>query len=479
MAIRVTLSCSGYLAQSIAASSGLRRGKFCRIQDVSCRSFSLLSNQKRDPGGWSPPRDLSSKSVFCVPSSAPRSDLLAKDQLFNLKEFLKLPAASSSSVYSVLSGSIPGKVSASDARESLEPPASAATSMISVFPGDCHPEERRVGFSLFDGLLSAVATDSRSAPELRAFGFSSSTSLCFKPSLLLPFFLLRQWLPFREYFPCLARISPPDKLRSETVKLCERSDECFGSMGSAGRSVNNPETKTQAPVELKSGPYDSISCLKNAVGIPKPNVLTEDDVNNRSFGDDYWFSRWMSSCSDDAKALFAAVTVPLLYGSRLAEPRSIPSRSMYPTFEVGDKILAEKVSYIFKEPEVTDIVIFRVPPVLVELGYSPYDVFIKRVVAKGGDVVEVLDGELLVNGIVQEEAFILEPLEYKMNPVLVPEGYVFVLGDNRNNSFDSHNWGAVPVKNIVGRSIFRYWPPSRISGTIYAPQSMQDMLCPS
>ena len=59
-----------------------------------------------------------------------------------------------------------------------------------------------------------------------------------------------------------------------------------------------------------------------------------------------WLSRWVSSCSDDAKTVFAAVTVPLLYKSSLAEPRSIPSRSMFPTFDVGDRILAEKVCFI-------------------------------------------------------------------------------------------------------------------------------------
>ncbi|KAL5683928.1 hypothetical protein ACJX0J_010313, partial [Zea mays] len=123
-----------------------------------------------------------------------------------------------------------------------------------------------------------------------------------------------------------------------------------------------------------------------------------------------WLSKWVSSCSDDAKTIFAAVTVSLLYKSSLAEPRSIPSRSMFPTFDVGDRILAEKVSYIFREPEILDIVIFRAPPVLQTLGYNLGDVFIKRVVAKGGDIVET-----------------------------VPEGYVFVLGDNRNNNFDSHN----------------------------------------
>lgn len=89
-------------------------------------------------------------------------------------------------------------------------------------------------------------------------------------------------------------------------------------------------------------------------------------------------------------------------------------------------------------------------------------VYVKRVIAVEGDVIQVISRHgVLINGQPLNEPYIVSPPRYDWGPHSVPDAHVVVLGDNRNDSFDSHHWGFLPVERIVGRPTLRLWPPSR------------------
>ncbi len=154
----------------------------------------------------------------------------------------------------------------------------------------------------------------------------------------------------------------------------------------------------------------------------------------------------------------------------VAEANYIPTRSMVPTLEQGDKIIVDKISLHFSDLNRGDIIIFYPP-----IPDSPQDImnensephakvrFIKRLIGLPGETVEVVNGVgVFIDGKLLDEPYAESLPDYNFGPVTVPERHFFFLGDNRCESQDSHVWGMCPAENIIGRALFRYWPMPRI-----------------
>jgi signal peptidase I len=163
-------------------------------------------------------------------------------------------------------------------------------------------------------------------------------------------------------------------------------------------------------------------------------------------------------------ALLVVLAFALAQGIKafLVQPFVIPTGSMIPTIEIGDRVLAEKLTYRFsRPPKYGDIVVFDDP-----MGQHPQ--LIKRVIATAGQSVDVKDGKVWVDNVALDEPYVHGAVTENGTvalPMIVPEGNVWLMGDNRPNSGDSRFFGPRPVNTVRGRAVWTYWPPSRF-GTL-------------
>jgi len=171
--------------------------------------------------------------------------------------------------------------------------------------------------------------------------------------------------------------------------------------------------------------------------------------------------------------IVGALVVALVVKTFLFQAFFIPSASMEPTLQKGDRVIVNKLSYDAHEVNRGDVIVFELAPD--EVGPDGIKDLIKRVVGLPGDVIETRDGVVYINDRALEEPYLADGMvtgdpDDGQNPSIsrqtVPEGHVFVLGDNRSNSADSRYpyRGPIPIDTIIGRAFVLIWPPDAIGG---------------
>jgi len=250
-----------------------------------------------------------------------------------------------------------------------------------------------------------------------------------------------------------ASFSIPNNLRQyQHVRNHHHLTRCYG--GGGGNDDNNNVASSGDPWSDEDDGDENSS---------KDEGSVQDGIQN-----------WLESgeAMEDFKTYSVSLGIALALRLLIIEPRYIPSLSMYPTFDVGDQLAVEKVTKLVRPYKRKQVVVFNPPQTFRDIVNNNYggdgnnpkskEALIKRIVAVGGDKVEVRGGKLYVNDIKQDEPFTAEDAAYDFGPVMVPEGELLVLGDNRNHSLDGHIWGFLPSENVIGRAVFTYWPPWRI-----------------
>jgi len=159
-------------------------------------------------------------------------------------------------------------------------------------------------------------------------------------------------------------------------------------------------------------------------------------------------------------SLVVAVVIAMIIKGIFLQTYTIPSESMYSTLKIGDFLILNRMAYVFGEPDNGDVVIFEYP-------LEPNKDFIKRVIGTPGDKIKLVDKVVYVNGVAIDEPYkrtngqMAQPAEIStkdnFEEFTVPEGKYFMMGDNRDNSYDSRFWGFVDESKIKGKAFIIYW----------------------
>jgi signal peptidase I len=157
------------------------------------------------------------------------------------------------------------------------------------------------------------------------------------------------------------------------------------------------------------------------------------------------------------KTLGSAAVYATLIVTFVAQVARVDGHSMAPTLADHDRLIVNKLAYRLGEPKIGDVVMLYYPS-------DPSKAFVKRIIAREGDEVRIVNGKTYRNDVLMNDSFV--SAEFRSHedwgPYVVPPGYYFVMGDHRNNSSDSRIWGPVPKKYIVGRVQLRWWPPNHL-----------------
>jgi signal peptidase I len=269
-------------------------------------------------------------------------------------------------------------------------------------------------------------------PENLMFNFKNSLfAICFGSSLMLT---------------ATAKASPDP---APAAKLSQA--QCLELVSKVLKGTLSVEETTTLRLQLNQ-------CRAEFWVLPDPNVAlptTNECIRLMGLGFQAVrqgdFSKLESLPPDQVKSLQRCREV--------VEARYIPSKAMLPSLQVNDRLLIDKTIYQSELPKRGDIVLFNPTETLRKQNFK--EAFIKRIIGLPGEKIEIKQGSIYLNGKPLVENYLQEKPDYQMASRTVPTNQYFVLGDNRNNSYDSHFWGFVPRELLIGRAIGIYCPIQR------------------